>query len=572
MTRFKTILVMWALLVSFPVFSQEPNPTAKATSAAESIPAAKQNEPQRLLSPVQEQAVALLRSLFEASSSVTPGTLKVSLQARIADTLWTYDQQFARRAFEEALKEIDSVSGANEDRSPLSANQDVHFRSQLRRGVSEIIARVDPDWAKTIALSNIKTSDSKTKVRLDYHSIMSLTESDPRRAAELLTESLDVHEDATLLREVLMKIRPKHPALADDAFAYALSLAERNLSQPFDYFFEAFDYVFPNAKRQDESVSYASSVAAAPIDDGLIRRFLEFGYRAIMQEAGEIEQRSTAIDERAAYGYEYVLGMLPCFLPYMPEQAKKMRERWDTVIGNLPGGKKDLKELNLLLNPPNVESLLRHAKSAKNQDEKIRYYLLAAHRAVSDGNFDRAFAILDKLPDQEARRAQTENFRVRAAEAALAKSDLDNAYRYGQDVVEPYQRIEIIKRVLLALVEKKDNTRANAILDEALKGVAKDDDVRSRRANALVTFAEIAFRVNPERGFEIMKSAVEALNRARMSDGKAYVVDIYEFDSNLLLLARVDFAKALTLAQLLNDENSLLAQLAVCRGALTIPN
>lgn len=566
-SRFKAIVCIWALSLAFPAVAQNTKPNTEKTADNHS-PKAEQKISEKN-DDVQQLAVALVKSLLEASGSLENGSFKVGLQARIGETLWRYDERLARHAFEESLQAINSMHSEPGGRTH-SPNDDFFFRSQLRRDVIEVLARVDSEWAKKVVLGSIKIPDGKTNRRPDYHSMMSLSAADPRTAIEMLRTNINVREDATLLRGVLVKIRPNHPTLADEAFDYALSLAEENLRQPFSYFFEVFDYVFPEFRHQVEGdTDYTSSVTSNPIDDSLIRRFLAFGYRAIMKEADEIAKESKSISERSAYGYDYVMGMLPAFQPYMPAEEATMRSHWNEVIGNLRGGREAIKEWNLVRHPPAVELLEREAEAAKRSDDRNGYYLLAANRALSDGQYDRAFTIISKLPDAEDRNKERTVLVTKAAIVALDKGDLEEAYRFGREIDEQYARINVMNRLLNALLDRKDSTRAARILEEALQKAAKDD---LKQMQEFLSLAEIAIRLNPERGFAVTKSGVEALNRSRLDDGTPYISGNDTFDRTLLPLARVDFARALSLAQMLNSENLLLAKLAVCRGVLLKPN
>lgn len=564
MSHFTSIALVWVLALCSPLVPQGTKPVIKATGVG-SPTKTEQKEPDPSSVEVQQHAITLVRSMLAETTSLGNGTFKVGLQARIGETLWKYDVRIARNAFEDALRTIDAMP-SEPDGHLIGPNYDGTFRSQLRREVVEVLARSDSEWAKKIALRDIKIPNGKRNPRLDFHSIMGLSEADPRTAIELLRTNIDVHRDATLLREVLMKIRPKQPALADDAFDYALSLADKNLRQPFSYFFEVFGYVFPDSRHKVEGdAEYSSSLASNPIDESLIRRFLALGFRAIMQEADEIAKESKSVSERSGYGYDYVMGMLPAFQPYMPAEEAKMRARWNNVVGNLRNGTQTIKEWNLLRNPPAVESLLRDAETAKDYESNV-YYVLAAHRALSDGQYDRAFSIVGRITDEEDRNKQKTALLPMAAAVALNKGDLEYAYKFAREIDESYQRIKITNRLLNALLDRKDSTSAARILGEALQRTAQDKDLE--QVDGFLNLAEIAIRLNPERGFAVTKLGVEALNRGRMSDGTPYIEELGVFDRTLVPLARVDFAKALSLADTLKGENSLSAKLAVCRGVL----
>lgn len=92
----------------------------------------------------------------------------------------------------------------------------------------------------------------------------------------------------------------------------------------------------------------------------------------------------------------------------------------------------------------------------------------------------------------------------------------------------------------------------------------------------MLIVADAAARLDPIQGFEIMKSAVAAINHAdagSKSDRNAgFDVSLLNFDQGFPLLARADFERTLSLAQgIEKKEASVIVQLAVCRGVLIKP-
>src|SRR4030095_667380 len=125
-------------------------------------------------------------------------------------------------------------------------------------------------------------------------------------------------------------------------------------------------------------------------------------------------------------------------------------------------------------------------------------------------------------------------------------------------------------------------------MDES-EGLAEKTGNGIERASEMLQIAGVAARVDPDRGFDDMKLAVLAINRAdlapqwqkletskdlktgitsRKNTGLAMLGGLL-FDNGFSLLARADFDRALMLAKGIElKEASALAQLSVCRGVL----
>jgi hypothetical protein len=100
---------------------------------------------------------------------------------------------------------------------------------------------------------------------------------------------------------------------------------------------------------------------------------------------------------------------------------------------------------------------------------------------------------------------------------------------------------------------------------------------RAARSRILLSVASSFSVFDLQRSFEVLQAAVKYLNgpqSASESEKKrqgASFDELYQmgFESTFAALARKDFDRALFLAQQLSDEEtSVLAQLAVCRGGL----
>ncbi len=225
--------------------------------------------------------------------------------------------------------------------------------------------------------------------------------------------------------------------------------------------------------------------------------------------------------------------------------------------------------------PASLPDLLSQAEAARNLREKDNLYTRAVLQALSENDFAQALAITEKIGQAQLRASFDSMARSRAAMAALSRDDFDAALRYARELPNPSQRAALLNQMVQRLQNKKDIPRVAEILNEAERSLAKAED-GADKARALLALAGAAARSDPLRGFEIMQSAVSAINRAasngsqRAAGQTGFDPEALNFEQSFPLLARADFDRAVRLAQAIEKrEWSVQAQLTLCRGALS---
>ena len=193
-------------------------------------------------------------------------------------------------------------------------------------------------------------------------------------------------------------------------------------------------------------------------------------------------------------------------------------------------------------------------------------------QAMNDDHFDRALSLLKEIADAAVRAELDAIIRLQAVMRALEKADYAAAFQRIQALPTLAQRVFLSAHLSVTLWEKKDYGRALEAITEAQTWGGKIEDERER-CEALSQLAGAVARCDPARSFEILETAIEALNRAERDD-RNQESDLIEPDAPLLhqsfvLLARSNFDRAWQLAQMIEkQETSAQAQLAACLGAL----
>ena len=197
-----------------------------------------------------------------------------------------------------------------------------------------------------------------------------------------------------------------------------------------------------------------------------------------------------------------------------------------------------------------------------------------------------------KIGDQKKRVYILSLLRTGATGVAIKNGETERAYRYAGTMTDLDEQVRMFRQIIRKMIEQKETQRAVEVLNESARLIQHLSD-ESTRAEELLTLAGMASRLSQAKGFEVMQSAVEAINHTEFgphwSDQTVYKerksselaraernisgLEHLEFGGGFPVLARADFSKALALAQTIKmKEASLLAQRAVCRGVLTFSN
>jgi hypothetical protein len=515
----------------------------------------------KVMTPIQRQALAMLEPLWTATNGLDPDLTKLFVRAQIADTLWEFNEPRARKLFKETL--LTSTFEQSEKRAlrlTSVSQQNPQWRAEI---IQHWIAERDPAWANQLVLQNL-TKPGKNET--DIWMVKVLVFTDPQRAGQIIKQ-LITRKKAIWLYEILTNLRRKDAQLADDLFAYALTTGPQDDDSPLSYFIQLSNYVFSLSEDLDMTVPAMTS----SLKPELIKQYFEFGYKSLMAEAASLEQESKkkpTVGEHAAYSYNYVVRILPFFDKYMPDLTGKINARWKQVILGLQGGKELISQTKASYDGLNVQSLLKEAEQVTDEGERQMLYRRAAYVYISENNVDQAAPVLPKM-DAEARNTVEQEIHLMAAKIAIAKGNPDTAYRHSREVEYLRPRIELLCQVAGLYQDNDQPERALEIINETEKSLEKVKDGPDK-VSTFFMVADAATRLNPARGFEVMKSVIEAINRSKWPDGRYSVsIGYNDFDENMLLLARTDFARSLEMAKSINlKEGNIAAQVAICRSVL----
>jgi len=572
------------------------------------------DEAANLLTANQQSAIWQLDELFYVTKEFEDGLLKIKAQAQIADVLWKYDEPRAREIFEAAFREIESLelsnSGVGKSVSKASDFARLYsLKYKLRSEVILLISRRDsrladhlvkslsqsaPDADKGAGTPGSATTSDQAILYMQL--AMRIAQTDPQGAARLVRLSINSGINPMLV-PVLTQIRSKDSAIADQLFASAIVVAQKETVSLTEAITWMAPYLFPDFERapqmSDEraQVRYVSATSSQA-NLALRARYLEFAYTLIMTHLDTMQAHAVNNPNALAEVMsDSQLGqiMLPLFEQFAPESAATLRSRLEGIASftsSMNGGRSV--ETSGYSN--SLPDLIKDAEAAQNVSQKDAFYARAAVMAAHGNDFETAFSISKRISDELRRNSLETAIRYRAALVAIGKGQLDLAYNYGKDISDLRQRALVIGKITIELYKRQKLNRATELLDEATRFVS-DGESGQEQVQAMLTLTDTATQFDPARGFELMALAVRAANSDALSpvQGEAKQTgkpvagetslksDVYaelalNLDRSLTMLAQLDFNRSLLLAQSLRKkELSTFAQITVCRAVLSVP-
>jgi hypothetical protein len=373
-------------------------------------------------------------------------------------------------------------------------------------------------------------------------------------------------------------------ALADEASRAALQSARSPLET-----WGVAAYLFPDLRVDDMGPD--AGVASSP---DLKRRFLEAAYAVTGRYVAALADHAVAaspdptapVDPASVYtgqglmmSYALVRQLAPMFDAYDPERATAFRVLVGQIEGSAPADVRDrLAMSDVTAESPNAIA----ARAAEATDPKVQAELYARAAAVAmrrDG-YDAAKGYVAKIEDPGVRARVLAPLAREAAAAAAQERHYDDARRIAGDIADLDERAAVYCELARSLVAANKRPEALDLLDDAQRILVKEGAVMTEtKARALVRVANLYAAIDALRGFDVMRTAVDAVNKglalpadtSKSGRNPALLFRLSEFDASQGLeeLARTDYFRALSLAQGIEARPlSILAQIGVVRGAM----
>lgn len=543
------------------------------------------------------QALVVLNDLFDLAKSVPDTRTRIKVQAQVADTLWRWDEGRARLLFKKAFAAVDDLKDdprryRSQELSALS--QKLELREELLRLVTKHDSALAEELAKSFTIESLgKSSDTKStdatsetqagNVAAVYLRLaVMLVDSDFPRAVALTEMSLNYGLNQNLVL-ALLAIRRKDAVIADNLCSRALALVNRDPTPSITFVNYLGPYVFTKFGQGNDPGNMGAGDSLATVNVKLANVFLETCVTTISQQSSQ--SLAQLPFEQMVVNYMTVRALQPYFDKYLPDQSGRMQAEMARRAERF--GADDVHGVDAFTDSNEISRLLEQAEAAQNTDLKDSLYAKAALLASTQDS-EKAFAASEKIHDDDLKDGLNIIIGFRAANRAIQKRDIDQAYKYAKGLTSLAHQAYVFAQIANVLFVQKDLGRAIEILNEGRKSVENKSASEADKVRAILILTSSMSRIEPQQGLEFLRYAVKIMNsnsfdlyQSNFSSSEVKFVELvnvnlglnkFDIDESFSSLGSDYFQEALYLAQMIkNKEASIAAQLAVVRSALRKP-
>lgn len=474
----------------------------------------------RVLSLNRQDALDLLKTLAQELKTESDKLGAASLQARIADVLWQYDELFAREVFQwafDAAKKPPSEDLAKAARAAYIARQANSLREVLSRLGTYDRKRAEA-WLKSLQeekISEAKASEaSDMRHELLMQIALQLVATNPEQAQRLGLLALagnQIPEDIGLLLFALSNVSRSQ---SDTLFRAAVANLRRNDCAYSSSLLALVNYVFSSsgALYPDASVSDAELLA---------NYFVDAAWR---QARGAVSQ-GLPDSSASFYGLIEVRGW-PIVSKYAPERMPELQGQMRELASRLSQSQlentarlKMIQQQQIAVSTRSSQDIEDQIERAtKEKDVQVRDSLLnsIAHSLLRLDS-ERALKLAGMIDDPETRAQVEDDINLVKIQQLLG----GRAYEEARKTSLKLKNTGLQAKVLVALASKslaeKDTTRASDLLSEAVDITSKNDPV-SDKLLALLLIAQQFVKFDSIRGFEVLGSAIKTVNQLKSEE------------------------------------------------------
>ncbi len=494
---------------------------------------------------------------------------------------------------------LNHIAGCDPELAEDLARALVYSIEPAKEAVGALSGSASPDGAQFLSVTGSSASENEYILLTERREVLigvalRIVEREPHRAMSLGQLSLPLGISPNFAR-LLTLMRAADHSLADLLFSSAVAHLERSRTVDLTDLHILSSYL----------ISSIAQPASRPVSESLIVRFLNLTINQMMRRnrpsLSQADQsaldRSAAIDQASA-AYFLWRGLGDLFARYLPDRLpdlqRKVAELSEDEERNLYGA------LDRIVDPSQMETkasgpneIVYEARTSSDRDERNALFARAALAWLGKGDTSEAQAAAAQIADADMR----DRVLAQIARRQSSEGRIDDAVAIARRIEDDMARVGAFVRLADAALSSGDRVRATELLNEAEQEAARAWPSIAR-AQSLLTIVSSFSAFDPLRAFESMQTAVKSINdlftsrkdaaqneyillserlaltissttpARTVSPGEVYNLD---FEGTLAALAQVDFDRALLLAQQLDMKDaSVIAQLAVCQGGLTV--
>jgi hypothetical protein len=455
-----------------------------------------------LVTSSRQRALQELESILVQTNDLTDRLAYVEVRAKAASLLWFHDPSRAQMIFRELWRQIEEHTDSPFDqeaaRTALLENLFPRDRSMAR----SLLEKAQGGHKSEEALYSAQIAGTDQNLKRLARLSSTLVEQDTAMAAALLERSLSVSVSPAALF-TLFRLREKEPHLADYIAARTLeTLKARPTVIALPGVYVLADYVFP-------SVQGFGNPITRPPDPSLRMQYVSTAYEILQKSLAESEsmlqreEKYTQKDLRFRRIYQgQVAALLSALAPrYMPEHAQELSHLAANLTKDLPSETIRLLRLNLA----RISGRLEGSENAE----------IAISAALAGGRIDEAKQALERLSDENMKRAFAQAIANVEFRSHLARGDLAGALIVARRIEDPNIRGILYAQVARAAYQKGEVNLSRLIIVEARVALSAPES-SGMRVRTLLSLASEASVISASDATQLLWDAVSVLNTLKV--------------------------------------------------------
>jgi len=507
-------------LVSSPL-AQAPRERLRIRQLAAQAPQQTEEE-KRAAKELERKALALIDEVVADAMSLSLAKNRVRILTVASDVLWTRDEQRARALVREAMNQAVAYLREAKEKSPQDDGQffDSHNASHM---VLDVLVRRDAKLVlEFLSLTRPLQPGGHEERRLELELASQIVESDPQTALRIAEEHFDSILDSgfidfwsallrkdpraasTLTKRIIGDLKSRD-ILADYGASYALS--------------GVLNVLRPRANEGADTRNNQGAADATRSDSPEIQQ----AYRDALEIVVAAALKVTGTQLQDFFERERAKDLLTQMQESLPEIEKHLRARapearaklaqFDKALYFPPAPQRSSGERfeDMVLNK-SADDLIAMAAAQSQGEPRYWLYLAAVNKLIEQGDGARARQVAkDYLPDHKGWNPLFEEIKLEERAQAMKEGNLEEARRSVLQLGSSEERALAWIELATKAEADKDQKSQREALNEAGALLGAQIETRSQ-VEAQLGLAAASLDLDPDRGFEILGSAIDRLN------------------------------------------------------------
>jgi urease gamma subunit len=469
------------------------------------------------VSPEQQDAIDLLRTLAQNLKTESDKLSAAKLQARIANELWLYDESFARDtfrwAFEAATQPIpeglpETKQSAYIVKQAQTLN-DVLTKFGLHDGPRAQAWLKSFESERLIKNPSAKTNTTHFELLMQVALQSAATNTD--QAFKLGVLALSGNVVPTGFPQLLFAVSNQDPKLSNELLRTAIATLRRQGYVHDPSLIAMSNYLFsPNGELRS-----ALNLVEAEL---LANYFVDAAWR---QPGGE----GTPLSPSSASLYSLLeTRATPVVTRYTPNRLPELHGQMSRMASGLTA--EQAQRTNLLRTTQQQQDTVsgrndysldeQIARAEKEKDLQVRdaLYNSIAHTLMRQDT-EKALAVTGKIDDKDLRMTTEDDVNLVKIQQCFHSKSYDEARQTSEKLNNSVFRAKVLVQLAAKILsDSKDGSRAGELLAEATRAALKSDDSADKVLALLHTVAQYA-RFDTIQAFDSLNTAIATLNRMK---------------------------------------------------------